>query len=174
MYANPEVPRYSWPTAGFSQLRAIDDICTDSVNVQVRRTSKLAGRWPNACRFRSALGFVLLSYYVLNLVVLIPLAREREKQPALLLGFLLLSLPVLLIVGIAIIFEDSRLMTYPRYAIASLAGLCLLFGAAMSTLRQRAASLLNANTVWTNVPGNPTNYTFLPNAGESRFFRVVR
>jgi hypothetical protein len=66
-------------------------------------------------------------------------------------------------------------LTVPRIAIWRYPNgeLTVDWTACRGTLQQ-AASLQNANTAWTNVPGNPTNYIFLPTAGENRFFRVVR
>ncbi|MEO0248075.1 MAG: glycosyltransferase family 39 protein, partial [candidate division WOR-3 bacterium] len=93
--------------------------------------------------FKSALGFLLLCLFGVSLVVAIQsIHRSRQGGAAFLFVFLLISLPVIFIVGLAVHMDLPALVLAPRYAFAALIGLSLLFGAGIVLARQRVVSLL--------------------------------
>lgn len=97
--------------------------------------------------FKSLFGLILLGTYALGAVLVISIARDRERQPALLFTLLLVVVPVLSVVGLAAILDKAGLLTHPRYILSALTGFSLLLGAAIRLSLHRKLSFLMAATI---------------------------
>jgi len=107
----------------------------------------LVAGWLPGLKFKSLLGLILLGLYSVSAVTALSLIRQRHHQPAILFSFLLLAMPILLVVVVAAVFDDFGLLMFPRFVLHALPGLCLLFGIAITSPRQRAVSYVIALTV---------------------------
>lgn len=121
--------------------------------------------------FKSLFGLALLGAYILGAALVISIARDRERQPALLFSLLLIVVPILSVVGVAATLDKAGLLTHPRYILFALTGLCLLLGAAICLSPHRKLSFLTAATIialsfhfemrWYELNKNPSTRWYL-------------
>lgn len=102
-----------------------------------------AGTLPDV-QFKSAFGLILLGLCILGLSVSISLTRVEEKRLPILFSLLLLVTPILFMTMTAAISDKAGLIGYPKFVLPAVSGLCLLFGVAIVSPPQRAASFLIA------------------------------
>lgn len=100
--------------------------------------------WLPGMTFTSVLGLILLGLYAASALTLHSVARRHEIQPTLTFGSVLLLMPILFVIGVEVILNDSGLLLFPRFALPALTGLCLLFGLAIVCSHRRTLSVLIA------------------------------
>lgn len=108
----------------------------------------LAAGWLPGVKFKSLLGLILLSLYVVCALVITSVARQREHRPAILFGFLSVCVPLLLVIVVAVMFNDFGLLMFPRFVLHAVPALCLLFAIALTFSRQCLISFLIGFTLF--------------------------
>jgi hypothetical protein len=101
----------------------------------------VAGYLPGV-QFKSTLGLIVLGFYAVGAMILIPAWRTRINRSASLFSVLLFIVPIVMVIAIAAITDAPGLIAVPRFALPAITGLCLLFGVAIVSSPRRLVALL--------------------------------
>lgn len=114
----------------------------DTVKRIVSLFGYFAVGWLPGMSFRSCLGIAILALYGIISLALPTIYRNREFRSAVIFGSLLFIMPLLFFAGVEATLNDSGLLLFPRFALPSLIGLCLLCGLVIASSRRRIVSFI--------------------------------
>lgn len=114
----------------------------------IKRLASLIGYfvagWLPGTTFKSAVGAAILILYGIIGFTIAAISRTREFRSTVMFGSFLFVMPLVFFAGVEAVLNDSGLLLFPRFALWSLTGLCLLSGLVIVASGRRIVSLMVA------------------------------